>query len=144
MGVHIWLADEEGTAWVGRDTVNKYHDFLMEKEQRLPESAGSIDGKKREEIRQRDIKHLESRGGSMTLGEKISSQASPLRAVSLPDQEVWSDTEQLESLRDQLREAKREVQATDDSDTNWERTFEMRHIALVEFALKHGYGITAP
>lgn len=144
MGVHIWLADDDGTAWVGRETVNEYHDFLSEKEQQLPESAGTLDERTREEIRRRDIEHLGSQGGSMTIGEKLLSEPAPVRAIHLPDQEVWSDTDRLESLRDQFRDAKQRTKAIGDSETDWERTFEMRYIALVEFALEHGYGITAP
>jgi len=70
MGVHLWLADEEGTAWVGRDIVHKYHDFLMEKENNLPERAGRMSESKRDDIRRRAIDHLESQGGSMPIGKK--------------------------------------------------------------------------
>jgi hypothetical protein len=144
MGVHIWLADEQGIARIGPDTIKDYYDFLIEKEQSLPSQAGSIEHEHYNKQKELDINRAERKGGTITLGEKITSQSDPLGAVPKPDQEVWSDEKQLNGLLDSLRKAKRRTKEMDDGNTNWERTFEMKYIALVEFALENGFGITAP
>jgi len=119
--------------------VHEFHDFLEERERKLPADVRG------EELmtpveRKIHLEVLEDMGGKRPICYKITSGSLRFFNGELP-QEVWYDKEKIRELRDELSHNKEMLEKEDD-ETNWELTFELKHIALCEFALENDLGVT--
>lgn len=138
MGVHLTLANQNGTEWLGREAVNEFYDYLVEKELESDtiEEGEELFGELR---RENSLNHIEESDNNRTIiWFKIYSDMSPV-GTKLPD-EIWYDKEKIRRLRDGFRERKEELKE-EKPETNWERTIELQHIAICEFALEHDFGV---
>jgi hypothetical protein len=137
MGVYIALADQEGQDLFGRNMINKYYDFLAEKEKRI---AYPTEESFAEAMRNRRLEVIEEDGDTGIWWE-LTSTISPVMDAQLPDHgEIWYDKEKIHELRDDFKRVKKVLQQRD-PEANYEG-LELKHIALCEFALENDLGVT--
>ena len=142
MGVYLGLVDKNGERESGRDMVNKYYDYVSQKEKDMFGSPpdGELFGEK---IRRIKIPILNERDQmKISIFEKLSSYISgPAPKDSAKRRGPWYEESKLRELIDGFKQEKKRLQRQNPVEINWEQTIELKHIALCEFAIEHNMGV---
>lgn len=140
MGMSLCLKDHQSKLF-NDYTINNYYDYLEKKElgHRIVDNSGDL----RANIeRRRALKSIrENSNNRKVICEQFLSN---IHGVEMDDL-FTRDTEviygeDILTFIDRLREGKRIMKQEGDAD-RWESYFELRLIALCEFAMEHDYGV---
>lgn len=143
MGVRYVLADRNGAVRFGPDDAAHYLDEIATRERR--HTTGDTPYT---DLRRRDLRASLDDFGSCILGEHLDAivpvldlpiDAYPERRFPAYDRPVYGTDCRL--LRDVLCEAREELERRDPTE-DWTRAFDVRWLAVVDYALEHDLGVT--
>lgn len=130
--------------FTGADTINAYYDFISAKEQKY-DQAILDQGPNAENRRKYKLARIgQNDEGTTVIFEQWPSALRAQSKVFIHDLVDSNDSpiynEDIQTFIGRLRDAKEKMKQLEDPEL-WEYYFELRLVALCEFALENGYGV---
>lgn len=137
MSRSIWLERNGKTQVFSRNEVQRYFDYVEEKERQRYDHDPVIPSKREAVLRTMEEEEVRQIGIHEVWSSALSDVLDVPMSMAIP-----RDTDQqLRELVDGLRDAKETLEEEGPDDVNWETTLELGPIALAEFAREQDLGV---